>query len=210
MSKKRAFVADGVFKAEIHQFFARALVGSGYSGLVIKKSPQNLTIVVKVVNRQSAIGAEGQKANEYEELLAKRYQFPSGYVILKFDVVLNKALSANAQCELLKAKVMQKAPIRSAAMFIIKNVMKVKDVKGCEVIISGKLRQQRAKVQKYKGGYLISTGQPKNDYIDQAIKYVIFPQGCLGLQVKIMLPYDITGKQGCNKQLPDKITIKMP
>lgn len=39
ISKKRAFVADGVFKAEIHQFFARALVGSGYSGLVIKKSP---------------------------------------------------------------------------------------------------------------------------------------------------------------------------
>ena len=57
---------------------------------------------------------------------------------------------------------------------------------------------------------MISTGQPKNDYIDQAIKYVIFPQGCLGLKVKIMLPYDITGKQGCSKQLPDKITIKVP
>ena len=105
---------------------------------------------------------------------------------------------------------MQRAPVRSAAMFIIKNVMKVKDVKGCEVIVSGKLRQQRAKVQKYKGGFLISTGQPKNDYIDHAIKYVVFPQGVIGLQVKIMLPYDITGKQGCNKQLPDKITIKMP
>ena len=39
MSKKKTFVADGVFKAEIHQFFARALVGSGYSGLTIKKSP---------------------------------------------------------------------------------------------------------------------------------------------------------------------------
>lgn len=194
ISKKKLFVADGVFKAEIHQFFSRALVGSGYSGLIIKKSQQNLTIVIKVVNRQSAIGHDGHRANEYEELLAKRYGFPTGYVVLKFDLILNKALSANAQTELLKAKVMQKAPIRSAAMFIIRNVMKIKDVKGCEVIISGKLRQQRAKVQKYKQGYLISTGQPKNDYIDHAIKYVIFPQGCLGLQVKIMLPYDITGK----------------
>ena len=210
MSKKKAFVADGVFKCEIHQFFARALVGSGYSGLILTKSPQNLTIIVKVVNRASAIGPEGLKANEYEELLAKRYQFPSGYVVLKFDMVLNKSLSANAQCELLKAKVMQKAPLRSAAMFIIRSVMRIKDVKGCEVIISGKTRQQRAKVQKYKSGYLISTGQPKHDYIDEAIKYVIFPQGCLGLKVKIMLPYDITGKQGCSKQLPDKISIKMP
>ena len=69
----------------------------------------------------------------------------------------------------------QKAPVRSAAMFIIRNVMKIKEVRGCEVIIAGKLRQQRAKVQKYKQGYLISTGQPKNDYIDHAIRNIEFP-----------------------------------
>lgn len=28
---------------------------------------------------------------------------------------------------------------------------------------------------KYKGGYLISTGEPKNNYIDHAIRYVEFP-----------------------------------
>lgn len=88
--------------------------------------------------------------------------------------------------------------------------MKVKDVKGCEVIISGKLRQQRAKVMKYKGGYLISTGQPKLDYIDHAIRYISFPQGIIGLQVKIMLPTDKTGRQGCPNPLPDKVTIKEP
>eukprot|EP00178_Gracilaria_changii_P013987 TRINITY_DN39688_c0_g1_i1.p1 TRINITY_DN39688_c0_g1~~TRINITY_DN39688_c0_g1_i1.p1 ORF type:complete len:109 (-),score=17.63 TRINITY_DN39688_c0_g1_i1:47-373(-) len=95
-------------------------------------------------------------------------------------------------------------------MFIIRNVMKVKDVKGCEVIISGKLRQQRAKVMKYKGGYLISTGQPKNDYIDHAIRYISFPQGVIGLQVKIMLPTDPTGRQGCKNPLPDKVVIHDP
>lgn len=36
ISKKRKFVADGVFKAEVHQFFSRALVGAGYSGLTVK------------------------------------------------------------------------------------------------------------------------------------------------------------------------------
>jgi len=66
-------------------------------------------------------------------------------------------------------------------MFVIRNVLKNKDVKGCEVIISGKLRQQRAKVMKYKGGYLISTGEPKNNYIDHAIRNILFPQGVMGL-----------------------------
>lgn len=59
LSKRRQFVADGVFKAEIHQFFERALVGSGYSGLIVKKSATNLSLTVKVVNRAAATGANG-------------------------------------------------------------------------------------------------------------------------------------------------------
>lgn len=106
---------------------------------------------------------------------------------------------------------MQKAPVRSAAMYIIRTVMRGdKDVKGCEVIISGKLRQQRAKVMKYKGGYLISTGKPKDHYIDHAIRYISFPQGVIGLQVKIMLPANFMGKNGIIPPLPDKITIHEP
>lgn len=63
---------------------------------------------------------------------------------------------------------------------------------------------------KYKGGYLISTGQPKNDYIDHAIRYISFPQGVIGLQVKIMLPHDVTGRMGVVTPLPDKIIIREP
>jgi small subunit ribosomal protein S3e len=32
ISKKRKFVADGVFQAELHSFLSRALLDSGYSG----------------------------------------------------------------------------------------------------------------------------------------------------------------------------------
>jgi len=35
------------------------------------------------------------------------------------------------------------------------------NAKGCEVIISGKLKQQRAKTMKFKQGYMICTGHPK-------------------------------------------------
>ena len=69
ISKRRLFVADGVFKAEIHQFFERALVGAGYSGLIVKKSATNLSLTVKVVNRAAATGNNGQRANEFEELI---------------------------------------------------------------------------------------------------------------------------------------------
>ena len=182
INKKKKFVADGVFKAEIHEFFERALIGAGYSGLSVKRTAKKTIITVKIVNRQSALGQNGVRGNEFEALIEKRFGLPTGSVIIRFELIRNKAICASVMCELLKAKLIQKAPVRSAAMYIIRTVMKGgKDVKGCEVIISGKLRQQRAKVMKYKGGYLISTGNPKLDYIDHAIRYISFPQGVIGL-----------------------------
>lgn len=59
--------------------------------------------------------------------------------------------------------------------------------KGCEVIVSGKLRAQRAKAMKFKDGYMISSGQPVNDFIDSAVRHVLLRQGVLGIKVRITL-----------------------
>merc|ERR1711967_136274 len=82
--------------------------------------------------------------------------------------------------------------------------------KGCEVVISGKLRAQRAKVMKFKDGYLISTGEPKRHYISAASRHVMMRQGVLGVRVKIMLAHDPEGKMGAKMPLPDNIIIHEP
>ena len=45
-----------------------------------------------------------------------------------------------------------------------------------QVIVSGKLRAQRAKAMKFKDGYMISSGQPVNEYIDSAVRHVLLRQ----------------------------------
>ena len=80
--------------------------------------------------------------------------------------------------------------------------------KGVEVIISGKVRGQRAKAQKYKWGYLITTGQPKLEFIDEAIRHVEMRQGVLGIKVKIFV--DNQGRKKEGKMLPDYIKIHEP
>uniref|UniRef100_A0A1D1YWR0 40S ribosomal protein S3-3 n=1 Tax=Anthurium amnicola TaxID=1678845 RepID=A0A1D1YWR0_9ARAE len=82
--------------------------------------------------------------------------------------------------------------------------------KGCEVIVSGKLRAQRAKSMKFKDGYMISSGQPVKEYIDSAVRHVLLRQGVLGIKVKIMLDWDPKGKQGPMTPLPDLVTIHTP
>ncbi|KAL0009903.1 hypothetical protein SO802_005011 [Lithocarpus litseifolius] len=82
--------------------------------------------------------------------------------------------------------------------------------KGCEVIVSGKLRAQRAKAMKFKDGYMISSGQPVNEYIDSAVRHVLLRQGVLGIKVKIILDWDPKGKVGSITPLPDLVTIHSP
>ena len=43
--------------------------------------------------------------------------------------------------------------------------------KGCEVIVSGKLRAQRAKAMKFKDGYMIAAGHPAEDYIVGCVRW---------------------------------------
>lgn len=50
------------------------------------------------------------------------------------------------------------------------------DAPTLQVIVSGKLRAQRAKSMKFKDGYMISSGQPVNEYIDSAVRHVLLRQ----------------------------------
>lgn len=83
-------------------------------------------------------------------------------------------------------------------------------VAGCEVVVSGKLRGQRAKSMKFVDGLMIHSGDPINDYVDTATRHVLLRQGVLGIKVKIMLPWDPNGKTGPKKPLPDYVCVVEP
>ena len=56
--------------------------------------------------------------------------------------------------------------------------------KGCEVIVSGKLRAARAKSMKFKDGYMVSSGDPTRIYLDTSVRHVLLRQGVLGIKVR--------------------------
>lgn len=80
--------------------------------------------------------------------------------------------------------------------------------KGCEVIVSGKLRAQRAKSMKFGDGFMKHSGFPTRSYIDSAVRHVLLRQGVIGLKVKIMLPHDPQGKIGPSERLPDHVSLR--
>ena len=82
--------------------------------------------------------------------------------------------------------------------------------KGCEVIVSGKLRGQRAKAMKFGDGYMIKTGHAGQVYTDVAVRHVAMRQGMIGIKVSIMLPHDPEGRNGPKIPLDDVVTILEP
>ena len=63
--------------------------------------------------------------------------------------------------------------------------------KGCEVVVSGKLRGQRAKAMKFTDGFMIHSGYPIQEYIDLAIRHVYLRQGMFCIFFAILIIYTI-------------------
>lgn len=125
------------------------------------------------------------------------------------EKVSDRGLCAVAQCESLRYKLVGGLAVRRACYGVLRFIIE-SGAKGCEVVVSGKLRGQRAKSMKFVDGYMIHSGDPTSHYVDTAVRHVLLRQGVLGIKVKIMLPFDPTGKKGPKKPLPDTIQIIEP
>merc|ERR1711868_195175 len=209
VSKKRKFVADGVFNAELNELLIRELAEDGYSGVEIRQTPARHEIIIRATRTQNVLGEKGRRIRELTSVVQKRFNFQDGSVELYAEKVLNRGLCAVAQAESLRYKLLGGLAVRRACYGVVRFIME-NGAKGCEVVISGKLRAQRAKAMKFKDGYLISTGEPKKHYISEAVRHVLMRQGVIGIKVKIMMSHDPEGKMGPALQQPDNIIVHEP
>lgn len=217
-SLKRRQVENGIFYAELNDFLNAELENNtseagfaiGYAGVEVRRSAQKIEIIIRATRTQPVVGNKGQRIHELTEQIKHRFGFKeSPKVELFAERVNHRALCALAQAEAVQYQLMEGKAVRRACYRALRFIME-SEAKGCEIVVSGKLRGQRAKAMKFKQGYMIASGDAKNHYIDVGKKHVCLRQGVLGIKVKIMRPYDPTGVKGPQIPLPDKIEIKEP
>jgi len=128
VSKKRKFVADGVFRAELNEFFTRELSEEGYSGCDVRvthartevctflrqeSSAYSLSkIIIRATHTQEVLGEKGRRIRELTALVQKRFKFPENSLELYAEKVQYRGLSAVAQCESLRYKLLGGLAIR--------------------------------------------------------------------------------------------------
>lgn len=185
-----------------------------------------MEIIIRATRTQDVLGEKGRRIRELTSVVQKRFEFESGSVELYAEKVADRGLCAQAQAESLKYKLLGGLAVRRACYGVLRYVME-NGAKGCEVIVSGKLRAQRAKSMKFKEGYMIKSGQAADgkyqfntiihsviisvsEYVTKAIRHVLMRQGVLGIKVAIMLPHDPTGKRGPKTLLSDTVEVLEP
>lgn len=198
-----------MFYAELNEFLQRELAEEGYAGVEVRVTPARTEIIIRATRTQKVLGEKGRRIRELTSLIQKRFNFPEGTVELFAEKVNNRGLCAMAQAENLRYKLLGGLAVRRACYSVLRFVMQ-SGAKGCEVVVSGKLRAARAKSMKFADGFMIHSGQPTRDYIDRAVRHVLMRQGVLGIKVKIMKDWDPEGKVGPKKPLPDTVTIMDP
>ena len=201
------------------QLLHRQLAEVGYAGVSVRKSTMKTEIIIRAPRPQEVIGENSRRINELTALVQKRqwqrvcvrgrFGFNENNVVLYAERVAERSLCSQVQAEALKYKLLAGLPVRRAAYAVIRSALEA-GAKGCEVIVSGKLRQQRANAMKFKEGYMIKTGYACQEFVDVAVRHVLVKQGMLGVKVKIMKPSDPEGRLGPKKNLPDIITVHEP
>lgn len=213
LNTKKKMVADGVFVAELNDFFTKVLNTEGYAGIELKASTVSTEIRIKAAKSEELLDGGAKRVREIKSLIEKRFGFND--TDKKVEITIrgldyDRAFCAAANAENLKHKLLSGTPVRTAVNNIMGGIMR-RGAVGVTVIIAGKTRGQRAKAQKYTMGYLISTGQPKKEFVDTATRHVLMRAGAIGVQVAIMQSVERKiGKTGKTQVMPDYIKILDP
>lgn len=94
VSKKRKVINDGLFYAELNEFFQRELGEDGYAGCEVRVTPMRTEIVIRATRTQNVLGEKGRRIRELTSFVQKRFNFPEGNVELyaeRSDAILHRA-----------------------------------------------------------------------------------------------------------------------
>lgn len=195
MASVKYFMTESIKKAEIDEFLQKKLERAGYGGVTISKTPLGTHIVIYAMRPGLVIGRGGETIKDLASILEEKFKIPNPQIsVSEIEVPeLNAHVVASRVASVLERGV----HFRRAGFWALNQVMEAGAL-GAEIIISGKLRTERARSEKFRIGYLPKCGEPALKYLRKAEVHVQLKPGIFGIKVRIM-PSDAV--------FPDKIQI---
>jgi small subunit ribosomal protein S3 len=185
MSVVKHFIEDSIKKKEIDEFLQNEFERAGYGGVSITKTPLGTHLVIYTMRPGLVIGRGGETIRALATVLEEKFQLPSPQIsVAEIEIPeLNAYVVASRIASALKRGV----HYRRAGFWGLTQAMEA-GAMGAEVIISGKLRTDRARYEKFRTGYLPKSGEPPRKYMRKAELHVQMKPGILGVKVRLLPP----------------------
>src|SRR5690349_15972196 len=90
MAKTRKFITDGVFYAELNDFFQAELAEEGYAGVEIRSTSTRTEIVIRANRTAGVLGDKGRRIREMTAVITKRFKLPENSVDIYAEKLMNR------------------------------------------------------------------------------------------------------------------------
>jgi small subunit ribosomal protein S3 len=200
MSIVKHFITEAVKRTEIDEFLEKKLERAGYGGVTISRTPLGTHIVIYAMRPGIVIGRGGETIRELATILEETFKVPNPQISVS-EIEIPE-LNAYVVGSKIASALQRGIHFRRAGFWALNQVMEAGAL-GAEITISGKLRTERARHEKFRAGYLPKCGEPPLKYLRKAVMHVQLKPGIFGVKVRIMPP---------DALFPDKIQIaeKLP
>jgi small subunit ribosomal protein S3 len=195
MAVVKHFVSESIKRTEVDEFLQGKLERAGYGGLTISKTPLGTHIVIYAMRPGLVIGRGGETIRELASTLEEKFQVSNPQISVS-EIEIPE-LNAYVVATKLGAALQRGVHFRRAGFWALNQVIEAGAL-GAEIIISGKLRTERARHEKFRAGYLPKCGDPPQRYLRKAEVHVQLKPGMFGVRVRIMPP---------DAQFPDRVKI---
>jgi len=184
MSYKAILDRKGL-EVELDEYLSSKLRDAGYGGMVLEKTPLSYKLTIFAMRPGLVIGHRGTGIRSLTEELSRKYRLEN--LVLNVSEVTKPELNPRIMAFRIAQMVERGIPFRRAAMNVLNTIMSAGAL-GCEVTVAGKLRTERAHVEKFRAGVMPKSGHPAEAAVRQAKISVNLKLGTYGIKVKIVDP----------------------
>lgn len=195
MSIVKRFITESIKKTEIDEFLQKKLERAGYGGINLSKTPLGTHVVVYAMRPGLVIGRGGETIRELATVLEQNFKITNPQISVSEIEV--PEMNAHVVASRVASALERGVHFRRAAFWALNQVMDAGAL-GVEIVISGKLRTERARFEKFRAGYFPRCGEPALRWMRKAEMHVQLKPGIIGVRVKLMPP---------DAQFPDKVRI---
>ncbi len=197
MSAVKNVIKNNFRNMELNEFLSTSLKDAGYGGVEVQKTPVGARITVFVTRPGLVIGRKGTGIKDLMTKIEQKFglQNPQISVLEVTTPELNPHIMANRIAQLIE----RGTAFRRAAMWSLNTIMN-SGALGVEVVISGKLRTERAHFEKHTIGVVPKSGDIAGQIVTTGTSEVLTKMGLMGIQLRIAskaaLPQEFQLKNG--------------